>query len=139
MVSRYRLAAAILVFIGALIGPAHPAWPQSCKQQDQTSCTQWWWNEVTGGIPPHVTCANGLMTCIPIILVDLNINGYKFAAWGWHTLAIAGPSPGRARYRAVSGCTCDPATGECVCVYSSVITNINCPDLANPNTSPDCP
>jgi len=140
MVPSRHLAAVVLAFVGLSIVSAHAAWSQSCKREDQTSCTNWWWNEVTGGIPPHVDCPNGLVTCVPIIIVEVYpVNGYKYATWGWHTLAVAGPSPGRASYKAPTGCTCDAGTGDCICVYSPTTTIIVCPNLANPNTTPNCP
>jgi hypothetical protein len=134
-----HIYAAVLAFVGLAIVSANGAWSQSCKWEAEQMCTQWHWDEVHGGIPIHVNCPGGHVTCIPIITVDLKVNGYKRQGFGWHELVTAGPSPGRAAFYPPVGCTCDAGGFNCVCVYPQVATEIVCPNLANPGHTINCP
>lgn len=135
-----HIAAAMLTVVGIAIAPASGAWAQSCKVQAPQMRSSWLWEEINGGIPLHLDCAGGHLTCIAIIKGDMKVNGYKRQAWGWQTLASNFPSPGSIEVFVPNGCACDVAGVDCVCLYPPVGTTIVCPNLANPNSNiGDCP
>ncbi len=134
-----HIVVAVFAFVGSTIVAANSAWSQDCKWQAEQLCTQWYWDEVNGGIPIHLNCAGGNFTCLPRIAVDMKANGYKRQGYGWHKLVAAGPSPGRAEFYPPVGCACDVGGFNCVCVYPLVPTYIDCPNLANPSHTINCP
>ena len=135
-----HIAAAILAVVGIAIASESGAWAQGCKVEAPQMCSSWLWEEINGGIPLHLDCAGGHLTCLAIVKGDMKVNGYKRQAWGWHTLASNFPSPGSIEVFVPNGCACDVTGMDCVCLYPTVGTTVVCPNLANPNSSiGDCP
>ncbi len=133
-----RIAAAMVAFAGIAIVSASGALAQSCKWEAPQMCSQWLWEETNGGIPIHLECPAGNMTCIPLVRNDMKVNGYKLQGYGWHALANNFPSPGRIVVQLPMGCACDVGGFDCVCVHDAP-QEIPCPNLANPLTGVNCP
>jgi hypothetical protein len=129
-----RIAAAMLAFAGIAFVSASGALAQNCKVEAPQMCSHWHWEETNGGIPQHLDCPGGFLTCLPIIKGDMKVNGYKLQAWGWHTLANSFPSPGSIKVFVPNGCACDVGGLDCVCLYPLVGMTIPCPNLANPDS-----
>lgn len=139
-VTSHHVAAAVLALAGVVVVSASGAWAQSCKFQAPQMCSSWLWEEINGGIPLHLNCTGGHITCLAIVKGDMKVNGYRRQAWGWHTLASILPNPGSIEVFVPNGCACDVTGMDCVCFYPPVGTTVVCPNLANPNSNiGDCP
>ena len=134
-----HIAAVMLAVVGITIASASGAWAQSCKVAAPQLCSHWLWEEINGGIPIHLECPGGGLTCIPRVRGDMKVNGYRREVWGWHTLAGNFPSPGSIEVFVPNGCACDASGTDCVCLYPPVGTTVVCPNLANPNSNRECP
>jgi len=132
------IVAAMLAFAAMAIVSANDALAQSCKWPALQMCSQWHWAATNGGIPQHLECPGGGLTCLPIIKGDMKVNGYRLQGYGFDDL-FSHPSPGSIRVFVPNGCACDVGGADCVCLYPLVGTPIACPHLSFPGPTPDCP